>query len=174
MRLHYLPRSAVSGSWDYRTNQAVMAFQSWEGLARDGIVGKQTTGRLATAGVPQPLESGGSGRRVEIHRSRGVVLLIRNGSTVRAVHTSTGKGGNSTSLGTPPGHFKIYRKERRSWSYPYQVWLPYAAYWNGGWAMHGYPDVPVFPASHGCARLPMPEAPFVFRFVRIGTPVRVI
>ena len=173
-RLHYLPRGAVNGRWDYRTQQATMAFQSWEGLLRDGIVGKQTTGRLATAGVPRPLERGRAGRRVEIHRSRGVVLLIQNGVTVRAIHTSTGVGGNSTTLGTPPGRFKIYRKELRSWSVPYQVWLPYAAYWYGGWAMHGYPDVPAFPASHGCARLPMPEAPVMFDFVRIGTPVRVI
>jgi hypothetical protein len=173
VRLKYLPRGAVTGAWDYRTQQAVMAFQSWEGLSRDGIVGQQTVGRLATAGIPQPL-AGVTGRRVEIHRSRGVLLLIRNGATVRAIHTSTGKGGDSTSLGTPPGTFKIYRKELRSWSVPYQVWLPYAAYWNAGWAMHGYADVPAFPASHGCARLPLPEAPIAYRFVRIGTPVRVI
>ncbi len=174
VRLRYLPASAVNGRWDYRTQQAVMAFQSWEGLARDGIVGKQTVGRLATAAIPRPADAGRSGRRVEIHRSRGVVLLIQDGSVRRAIHTSTGKGGNSTTLGTPPGRFKIYRKEKRSWSYPYQVWLPWAAYWNAGWAMHGYDDVPAFPASHGCARLPMPEAQIVYDFVRIGTPVRVI
>jgi L,D-transpeptidase catalytic domain/Putative peptidoglycan binding domain/Sporulation and spore germination len=173
-RLKYLPPSAVNGRWDYRTQQAVMAFQSWEGLARDGIVGKQTVGRLATAGVPRPADAGGSGRRVEIHRARGVLLLIQNGRVRRAIHTSTGKGGDSTTLGTPPGRFKIYRKEERSWSYPYQVWLPWAAYWNAGWAMHGYADVPAYPASHGCARLPMPEAENVYRFVSVGTPVRVI
>jgi lipoprotein-anchoring transpeptidase ErfK/SrfK len=33
--------------------------------------------------------------------------------------------------------------------------------------------VPAQPASHGCARLPLAEAPVVFAFVSIGTPVRV-
>jgi lipoprotein-anchoring transpeptidase ErfK/SrfK len=34
--------------------------------------------------------------------------------------------------------------------------------------------VPAEPASHGCARLPLPEAKIVYAFARIGTPVRVI
>jgi hypothetical protein len=37
-----------------------------------------------------------------------------------------------------------------------------------------YADVPNRPASHGCARLPLPEARLVYDFVSIGTPVRVI
>ena len=44
----------------------------------------------------------------------------------------------------------------------------------GGWALHGYADVPDQPASHGCARLPLPEAKIVYDFVSIGTPGRVI
>ena len=82
--------------------------------------------------------------------------------------------GDSPDIGTPPGKWKIYRKELKSWSVPYKTWLPYATYWNGGWALHGYADVPARPASHGCARLPMPEAKIVYDFAPIGTPVRVI
>jgi lipoprotein-anchoring transpeptidase ErfK/SrfK len=171
--LGYLPDDAVTGSYDYRTMQAVIAFQAWEGLARDGIAGKITQGRLKTAGRPKPMDDK-RGRYVEIYRDRGVVLLAENGRVVRAIHTSTGIGGNSPNLGTPPGKFKIYRKELRSWSVPYKTWLPYAAYWNAGWALHGYADVPAYPASHGCARLPLPEAPFMYDFVDFGTPVRVI
>jgi hypothetical protein len=172
IRLTYLPADAASGTFDYRTQQAVLAFQSWEGLGRDGIVGPQTAARLQTAAVPRPQARGG-GRRVEIHRAQGVVLLIDQGKTVRAIHTSTGQGGDDPDLGTPPGAFAIYRKEERSWSIPFKTWLPYAAYWDRGWALHGYADVPGRPASHGCARLPLPEAPVVFAFVSIGTPVRV-
>jgi lipoprotein-anchoring transpeptidase ErfK/SrfK len=114
----------------------------------------------------------GPGKRVEIYRARGVVLLVDGARVVRAIHTSTGIGGDSPDIGTPPG--KIYRKEVRSWSVPYKTWLPYAAYWVGGWALHGYADVLNHPASHGCARLPLPEAKIVYDFVSIGTPVRVI
>ena len=39
------------------------------------------------------------------------------------------------------------------WSVPFQVWMPYAAYFVGGIATHEYPVVPSS-ASHGCVRLP--------------------
>lgn len=172
VRLTYLPASAATGTYDDRTRQAIQAFQGWQGLARDGIAGPRTTAALAAATVPRPLRSL-PGRSVEIHRAKGVVLLISGGKVTRAIHTSTGRGGDAPDLGTPPGRFKIYRKEQSSWSVPYRVWLPYAAYWDRGWALHGYKDVPVQPASAGCARLPLTEAPVVYAFVQIGTPVTV-
>jgi hypothetical protein len=171
--LGYLPQDAVNGTYDYRTMQAVLAFQAWEGLARDAVVGPQTSKRLGAAVPPLPL-SRAPGRHVEIYRQRGVVLLIDGAKLVRAIHTSTGIGGDDPDLGTPPGTWRIYRKELRSWSVPYKTWLPYASYWNAGWALHGYADVPARPASHGCARLPLVEAKVVYDFVSIGTPVRVI
>jgi hypothetical protein len=172
--LGYLPDSAVTGKWDYRTMQAVIAFQAWSGLARDGVVGPMTQAKLDKAGRPLPLDRTSKGKRVEIYRSRGVLLLVNNGRVVRAIHTSTGIGGDSPDIGTPPGKWKIYRKEVKSWSVPYKTWLPYASYWVGGWAIHGYPDVPATPASHGCARVPLPEAKLIYDFVAIGTPVQVI
>jgi peptidoglycan hydrolase-like protein with peptidoglycan-binding domain len=172
--LGYLTPDAITGTWDYRTMQAVFAFQGWSGLTRDGVVGPKTLAKLSAAGRPLALDRTGKGRRVEIYRARGVVLLIQSGRVVRAIHTSTGIGGDSPDIGTPPGTWKIYRKEVKSWSVPYKTWLPYASYWVGGWALHGYADVPATPASHGCARLPLPEAKLVYDFVSIGTPVQVI
>jgi hypothetical protein len=171
--LGYLGADAASGSYDYTTQQAVLAFQSWEGLERDGIAGPNTLARLQSAGRPLAMDRD-PGRRVEIYRARGVVLLVDGARVVRAIHTSTGIGGDSPDLGTPPGRYAIYRKEERSWSVPYKSWLPWAAYWVGGWALHGYADVPAQPASHGCARLPLTEAKMVYDFVAIGTPVRVV
>jgi lipoprotein-anchoring transpeptidase ErfK/SrfK len=51
--------------------------------------------------------------------------------------------------------------------------MPYAAYFRGGIATHESPDVPSYPASHGCVRLPAGEAERVYRFVEVGTPVAV-
>ena len=171
-RLTYLPGDAVNGVYDDRTKQAILAFQSWQGLGRDGLAGPQTTAALSTASAPTPKRSG-PGRRVEINRSRGVVLLVRDGTVTRTIHTSTGRGGNSTDVGTPPGRFSVYRKEQNSWSVPFRVFLPNAVYWDRGWALHGYSDVPNYPASHGCARLPLSEAPVVYAFATIGTQVDV-
>lgn len=165
-KLGYLPKDAVDGLNGYRTQQAVVAFQSWEGLGRDGVVGPQTSAALVTGRRPRSA-SGGPAKRIEVHISKGVTLLIVNGRTKRAIHSSAGAPGTDT----PTGRYEVFRKERRSWSVPFNTWLPYASYFNAGIAFHEYPDVPPYPASHGCVRLPAPEAPGVYQFAAIGTTV---
>jgi lipoprotein-anchoring transpeptidase ErfK/SrfK len=167
-RLGYLPLQRASGTMDERTRQAVLAFQGWEGLARDGVVGPLTRALLATAHRPRPLA--GAGARIEVHLGRQVALLVRGDRLVRAIHVSTG----GPAAPTPTGSFRVYRKERNSWSVPYRVWLPWASYFTGGVALHGYPDVPPYPASHGCVRIPLSEAHTVYAFARLGVPVRVV
>jgi lipoprotein-anchoring transpeptidase ErfK/SrfK len=65
----------------------------------------------------------------------------------------------------------VFRKELSSYSIPFSVYLPYASYFTGGIALHEYADVPSYPASHGCVRVPSPEAKMVYRFASLGTPV---
>ena len=168
-QLRYLPKDAVDGRNGYRTQQAVIAFQSWERLGRDGIVGPITAGALETARRPRP-RKGGPPKRIEVYRAKGVALLVKDGKTKRAVHVSTGAPGTAT----PTGRYKVFRKELQSWSVPFSTWLPYASYFNRGIAFHEYPDVPTYPASHGCVRVPAPEAPFVYRFAAIDRVVVVI
>jgi lipoprotein-anchoring transpeptidase ErfK/SrfK len=43
----------------------------------------------------------------------------------------------------------------------------------GGYAIHGYPDVPAYAASHGCIRIPNADAPTVFGWVSLGDPIYV-
>jgi hypothetical protein len=165
--LGYLDRYDVSGRLDYVTSQALLAFQGWEGLGRTGTITGSTQVRLFRADRPRPMTHR-QGRRLEIHRDLGVLLMLDGNRVERAVHTSTGAGGV-----TPSGGFRVYRKELYSWSVPFRVWMPYAAYFVGGIATHEYPDVPSYPASHGCVRLPAGEAHRVYEFVDVGTPVRV-
>ena len=128
--LGYLDRSDVGAADDYLTEQALLAFQGWEDLDRTGTVTGQTQLALFTASRPRPAARR-PGRRVEISRDRGVLLMVEDGEVVRAVHTSTGAGGI-----TPVGDFKVYAKVLYSWSVPFQVWMPYAAYFRGGIATH--------------------------------------
>jgi peptidoglycan hydrolase-like protein with peptidoglycan-binding domain len=173
-QLGYLPEDAITGKWDYRSQQAVLAFQSWEGLERDGIVGEMTLQHLDGAGRPLAQDRAGSEKKVEIHRGRSVVLLIEAGRVVRVIHTSTGVGNNSTDMGTPPGTFKVTREVEQAWSVPFKTWFDHAVYWGTGLAIYGAADVPAGPASYGGARVPMPEIQAVFDFVEVGTPVRVV
>jgi hypothetical protein len=165
--LGYLDRSSVGAADDYLTEQALLAFQGWEDLDRTGTLTGQTQLALFTATRPRPAARR-PGRRIEIFRDRGVLLMVEDGEVVRAVHTSTGSGGI-----TPVGDFEVYAKVIYSWSVPFQVWMPYAAYFRGGIATHQSSDVPSYPASHGCVRLPEGEAERVYRFVDVGTPVAV-
>ncbi len=166
VKLNYLPPGAVDGLNGYRTQQAVIAFQSWEGLTRDGIVGPADQAALADARKPRPGKSGPA-RRIEVYRSKGVALMVEDGKTKRAIHVSAG----APSTPTPSGSYSVFRKERNSWSVPFQQWLPYASYFNAGIAFHEYAQVPTYPASHGCVRVPSPEARFVYGFAKIGTAV---
>jgi L,D-transpeptidase catalytic domain/Sporulation and spore germination len=164
-QLGYLSRASVTGRLDYQTSQALLAFQGWESLARTGTVTGEVQIELVRADRPRP-RARRVGRYVEIHRNLGVLLTVEDGIVQRAVHTSTGAGGR-----TPTGNFRVYRKETYSWSVPFSVWMPWASYFLGGFAMHEYPDVPGYPASHGCVRLPAGEAQRVFLFAAYGTPV---
>jgi lipoprotein-anchoring transpeptidase ErfK/SrfK len=44
-------------------------------------------------------------------------------------------------------------------------------YFLRGFAVHGYPDVPSYPASHGCVRVPMWIAPTLFSDFFVGESV---
>ena len=95
------------------------------------------------------------------------MLLVDHGKLVRAVHVSTGMPG----LATPAGRFAVYLKSPDWWSTRYDVWMSYASFFVGGDAIHGFAPVPAYPASHGCVRMSLPEAPFVYGFLKLGTPV---
>jgi peptidoglycan hydrolase-like protein with peptidoglycan-binding domain len=165
LQLGYLARPSVTGTVDYLTEQALLAFQGWERLERTGTFTGETQRALFTAETPKPAYRF-HGRHVEIFRDLGVLLLVDDGNVVRAIHTSTGSFGR-----TPAGDFHVYAKSLYSWSVPFKVWMPYASYFHGGIAMHQYPDVPSYPASHGCVRLPAGEAQRVYDFVDVGTSV---
>ena len=167
--LGYLPANRVDGRPGPETTFAVIAFQKWAGLPRDGVVGPTTTGALARAERPLPITPG-TGKRIEVLLDRQLALLIEGNRVLLTVTVSTGKGSNAT----PPGSFRIFRKEIKSWSYPFQVWLPWASYFVGGIAFHEYPDVPTQAASHGCVRVPRFDAQLVYKFGSLRTPVKVV
>lgn len=143
-QLSYRP-GAIDGVFDDRTRHAVIAFQKWEGLGRDGMVGPQTWVRLAAASRPTAARSG-SGIWIEVSLAKQVFLYIQDGAVVRTLPTSTGR---SFTYRSAP--YTVLRK-------PIADGPRYRAlYLEPGYvlAIHGYPSVPTYPASDGCVRLPM-------------------
>lgn len=165
VELRYLPAGAVDGVYGMRTWHAVVAFEGWRSLTRDGVAGPRVQALLRTAMPPHPWAHRRSALLLDLGRQ--VLLVVKHGRTARAVHVSSAAPG----FRTPTGSYRVYKKERMSWSAPYQVWMPYALYFSGGYAVHGYGSVPAYPASHGCVRMPLADAPFVYAGATVGTPV---
>ncbi len=167
--LTYLAARTASDRFTTGTHHAVVAFQKVRGLTPDGVVGPLTTAALRSAAPPRP-RLARPGKRIEVLRSKQVAFLVADGRVKRTINVSTGKAGYTT----PAGSFRVFRRETRSWSYSYSVWLPWAAYFNGGIAFHGHRDVPPYAASHGCVRIPMPFSREVYGFARLGRRVHVL
>jgi L,D-transpeptidase catalytic domain/Putative peptidoglycan binding domain len=167
----YLAADAVSGTYDYGTEQAVMALEGYNDLTRGGVrdgIATPTVRALA-AGGDRPKPKHGGPAHVEVSLGQQVLMLVRKGGVVaRAIHVSSGAGGK-----TPAGNFNVYSKATMSWSKPFKTWLPFASYFSGGYALHEYPIVPGYPASHGCVRMPSSEARRVYAYATLHMPVYV-
>jgi hypothetical protein len=165
--LGFMSPSGLTGATDTQTSTAVLGFQKWANLGRDGALGAATIDALERATRPEPAHRA-PGRRIEMQLRRQLALLIDNNRVIRTVHVSSGAGGK-----TPAGSFRVYRKERYSWSVPFKVWLPWASYFTGGVAFHEFGSVPTYAASHGCIRVNHYDAAMLFGFAETGTPVEV-
>lgn len=85
------------------------------------------------------------------------------------------------SAPTPKGDYSIINKHPMAWS-PYGLWMPY---WLGlGTGRFGFHELPIWPSgyregeshlgvavSHGCIRLGIGPAEYLYNWVEIGTPV---
>jgi lipoprotein-anchoring transpeptidase ErfK/SrfK len=158
------------------TQQAVYALQKAAGLDTDGVVGPRT--RRALARQPLPTARSSSGHVVEIDLRRDLLLLVDDGLVRTVLNTSTGGGYTYVSDGTvgvartPTGRFHVYRQiDGLQVSHLGVLWRP--KYFVSGYAIHGSPSVPPYPASHGCVRLTNAAIDWIWsqNLMQIGTPV---
>ena len=146
---------------------AVIAFQKVEGLSRTGTVTPEVWQALANAQRPKPRYTS-QGDHLEVDKGHQVLLVVRGGQTQWVLPVSTGGYGRYT----PEGTFSIIRKVSGFDPSPLGVlWDP--MYFVGGYAIHGNPSVPAYPASHGCVRVPMWAATWLYGFNEIGEVVDV-
>ena len=151
----------IDGLYGLDTYQAVLTFQKVERLPWTGRVDARVWARLRRAQPPRPRYAGGA--HIEVSKERQFLLFVRDGRVVTAVHVSTGATGN-----TPLGRWHVYRKVP---GWDWVLWYP--MYFLRGFAIHGYPSVPSYPASHGCVRVPMWVAPRLFAQQTPGATVYV-
>lgn len=134
------------GAYGTTTRHAVVAFQKREGLARDGVVGPLTLDALSTASRPTPQSA--TGHVLEVDLDAQTLLLVDDGVVQWVFDTSTGSRPGTT----PRGQWEVFRQVDGYDRSPLGV-LYRPKYFYEGVAVHGYPSVPSYPASHGCVRV---------------------
>jgi peptidoglycan hydrolase-like protein with peptidoglycan-binding domain len=153
------------GLYDARTARAVLAFRKLTGMRRTSIASGDVFRRLAAGRGGFHVRFPSHGKHVEANLSRQVIALIRNGKAERIYPVSSGK----PSTPTIRGHFRVYLKAPGTNAKGMYM----SSYFIRGYAIHGYPSVPVFPASHGCLRVPNSEAVSIFNWLSRGDIVDV-
>ena len=162
-RLGYV--TGARGSFDARTARAVLAFRKVTGMARTTSASTSVMLAIAAGKGRFVVRFPKHGRHIEADLSRQVIALIAGGRVQRIYPVSSG----APSTPTVPGSFKVYSKTPGTNA----KGMVHSAYFIRGYATHGYPSVPIFPASHGCLRVPIPDARRLFNWIRIGTRVDV-
>src|SRR5256885_1121470 len=104
--------------------------------------------RQALDPAPGPRPRPPAGSPIEVELSRQVALLVVDGQVEWVLDASTGRVAGTT----PTGRYRIFRQVDGYDPGPLGV-LYRPKYFNGGVAVHGFPDVPPYPASHGCVRV---------------------
>ena len=161
VELDYRLADAKDGNYDFRTADAVVAFHKVQGMERTFVATSATWRRLAEPRMPHPRRTW-QGFHIEVDQTRQVLYLVRDGDITDILHVSTGAGGS-----THDGTFRVYRK-LAGYS-PNRLYYP--SYFDGLRALHGWTEVPTYPASHGCVRIPYWNARWIYARVDYGDRV---
>jgi hypothetical protein len=151
------------GSYDDATGRAVLAFRKVNGMSRIETASKSVFKKLFRGQGGFTLKHPGAGRHVEFDWSRQVLVFAQGGRPVRIYHASSGKPSTPTVFGT----FHFYSKTPGTNA----KGMVDSNYFIGGYAIHGYIDVPPFAASHGCIRVPIPNAASIFDWIQLGETI---
>lgn len=116
------------------------------------------------------------GKYMDVSVDHQIMTLFENGIKINSFLVSSGIPGLSTPMGT----YNIQRKELNHWS-GYGLWMPFSLNFSGPYYIH---ELPYWPsgfregeshlghkASHGCIRLGIGPAKYVYEWAEIGTPL---
>jgi hypothetical protein len=149
--------------WSDKLGRELMAFRKTNGMAR-AFTANRDVFRMVFAGRGAfKLLHPDAGRHVEFDWSRQVVALAEGGKVVATYHASSGKPSTPTVFGAFHFYLKAPGTNAKG--------MFDSNYFIRGYAIHGYPDVPTYAASHGCIRVPNADAPAIFAWIRLGDAI---
>jgi hypothetical protein len=150
-------------SFDHRTSDGLIAFNKVQGRSRVGYVTDSTWRALSNPKIPKPRFNSPK-YHIEVDQTKQVLYRVLKGKVITIMHVSTGAG-----AATRDGTFKVWSKLAGYSSKR----LYYPSFFDGARGIHGWPSVPTYNASHGCVRIPMWTAVWMFGKSEIGTTVRI-
>jgi len=154
----------VDGRVDRFTLWAVYAFEKVAGRSANGSFGNAEWRRLLRNPRHKVRRPDLPSTHVEIDIGRQLILLVKNGKVAHHIHTSTGKSSTPMVRGT----FTVY--EKRDYLQTYNM-MYRPIFFYRGYAIHGYPSVPTYPASHGCGRVYNGNMDFLYPKIFMGERV---
>jgi lipoprotein-anchoring transpeptidase ErfK/SrfK len=173
-----------------RTGRTLDRAEVTQRLIRALRTGARKPLRFQTTVVRPDVTRASIGAVIVINRSLNRLTLYDGARFWRTFGVATGQ----SVYPTPRGLFSIVVKARNPWWYPPTTseWArglqpvppgpgnPLGTRWMGltspGVGIHGTPDAASigYSASHGCIRMRIPEAEWLFDHVGIGTPVLIV
>jgi peptidoglycan hydrolase-like protein with peptidoglycan-binding domain len=154
-----------NGSYDAATGRAVLAFRKVNKMPRTTTLTPFVVDRVLRGVGGFKVRFPQHGRHVEANLGWQVLALIDEGRVVRAYTTSSGKPSTPTVL----GNFRFYMREPGTNGHG----MVNSTYFIRGYAIHGYYDVPTYNASHGCLRVPIPDAFAIYSWIHLGDQIDV-
>jgi lipoprotein-anchoring transpeptidase ErfK/SrfK len=150
-----------------RTGRAVLAYRKVNGLGHNEHAGSGVVKKVFAGKGRFHLKYPNAGKHVEVSIAKQVLVFAnKHGDVVETYHVSTGK----SSTPTVTGHFHFYLRQPGTNSHG----MVDSTYFHGGYAVHGYPSVPAtYPASHGCVRVPIPDAHHIYDKIFLGESIYV-
>ncbi len=143
----YIPQSGV---YDNGTQLAIDAYHRLLGWGTYKTLDGRTIAFLLNGWGQFKVRYPNHGRHAEANLSKQVLALIDGSKVDYIFPISSGKPSTPTVL----GNFHVYLRT--------PGYLPdgmyYSDFFIGGYAIHGYDPAPDYPASHGCLRIPIPDA----------------
>ena len=153
----------VNKRFTYKTSDALIAFNKVQGRARVGYVDEGTWRALADPIIPKPRYSTPK-YHIEVDQTKQVLYVVRKNKVIHILHVSTGAGGAT--------HDGVFDFDRKLAGYSGHR-LYYPSYFDGARAVHGWPEVPTYNASHGCVRVPMWTATWIYGLIDIGNIIKI-
>src|SRR5438045_276957 len=170
----------VDGDFGPATQMAVWAYQKLV----VGLTGKDVTGKVSPDLWDQlenplairPLRPNATPTHVEVYLPSQTAVLFQDGKARLITHISSGTGKEWCEEGycsvaiTPGGVYQFGRRVD-GWDDSVLGQLFNPVYFNYGVAIHGAYNVPLYPASHSCVRIPMHIAKYFPSLVKRGDQV---